>query len=323
MLRSLEICAGAGGQALGLEQAGFEPVMLIDDDPNACATLRANRPSWDVRQLNLRDFVASDHPQVLDVDLMACGVPCTPYSVAGMQRGADDERDLLEVVIWLTYEVRPRAIMIENVPALLTEEKFARSREFVREELVHLGYRLYWELLNAQDFGVAQRRPHSVLVALHKERYEHFRRPYPTDRPMTVGEVLRDSMASRGWKGADEWAAGANVVAPTIVGGSKKHGGADLGPSRTKAAWAKLGVNGSSLADEVPGPDFVLEHGVGSNGRLGLPRLTVRQVACLQGFPDDWVFNGRKTASYRQVAQTFPPPVAAAVGEQISRALGR
>ncbi|MFI6451919.1 DNA cytosine methyltransferase [Streptosporangium amethystogenes] len=323
MLKSLEICAGAGGQALGLEQAGFEPVMLIDNDPNACATLRTNRPHWDVQQLDLHDFVASDHPQVLDVDLMACGVPCTPFSIAGMQQGTEDERDLLKVAIWLAHEVQPKAILIENVPALLKESKFARSRDFVKEELGHLGYWLHWDLLNAQDFGVAQRRPHSVLVALRKEYYDHFQWPCPTDFPLTVGEVLQASMASRGWEGASAWAKGANTIAPTIVGGSRKHGGADLGPSRTKAAWAKLGVNGSSLADEVPGPDFVLEHGVGPKGWLGFPKLTVRQVAYLQGFPDDWIFCGRKTASYRQVAQTFPPPVATAVGEQIKRALSR
>lgn len=321
-LTSLEICAGAGGQALGLERAGFDPVMLIDNDAHSCATLMANRPHWSVRQEDLRPFTGAEHPEVLDVDLLSGGVPCSPYSVAGRQRGADDERDLLEVAIWLASEVRPRAILIENVPALLTDPKFSASRAFVRDMLAHLGYRLDWQVLNAEQFGLAQRRPHSVLVALRPGAFERFRWPEPIGDPPTVGEVLRDSMASMGWKGADAWAAAANTTAPTIVGGSKNHGGADLGPTGAKKAWAKLGVNGTSLAEEPPAADFVLEHGLGKHGRDGLPRLTVGQVALLQGFHDDWVFTGGKTARYRQVAQTLPPPIAEAVGRRIARALG-
>jgi DNA (cytosine-5)-methyltransferase 1 len=99
-------------------------------------------------------------------------------------------------------------------------------------------------------------------------------------------------------------------VAPALVGGSKKHGGADLGPTRAKEAWAKLGVDGRGVADAVPSKDF-----------NGMPRLTVRMAARIQGFPDSWQFAGRKTAAYRQVGNAFPPPVARAVGVAIAEAL--
>jgi DNA (cytosine-5)-methyltransferase 1 len=321
VFRSLEICAGAGGQALGLERAGFAPAMLIDNDPDTCATLRTNRPHWDVRQTDVRPFTAAEHPQVLDVDLMSGGMPRTPYSVASRQHGADDERDLLEVAIWLASEVRPKAIMIENVPPLLTDAKFAEGRRFVYEMLDHLGYQFDWGTLNAEAFGVPQRRPHSVLIAMRPKDFDRFQWPEPIGAPPTVGEVLRSSMASGGWPGADAWATAANTVAPTIVGGSKKHGGADLGPTGAKKAWARLGINGTSLGDAPPPPDFVLMHGVGKHGRDGLPRLTIPQVARLQGFPDDWIFAGKKTSRYRQVAQTLPPPVAEALGRSIAEAL--
>ena len=117
-------------------------------------------------------------------------------------------------------------------------------------------------------------------------------------------------MAENGWRGAKAWAAHADAVAPTIVGGSKKHGGADLGPTRSRAAWAKLGVEGKSLADAAPPVDFI-----------GMPRLTVAMVARLQGFPGDWHFAGKKTHTYRQVGNAFPPPVAHAVARQIKRAI--
>ena len=128
--------------------------------------------------------------------------------------------------------------------------------------------------------------------------------------PPTVGDTLYDLMAARGWRGAKAWRERASEIAPTIVGGSKKHGGPDLGPTRARNAWATLGVNGKSIAKEAPDPDFV-----------GMPRLTVRMVARIQGFPDDWQFSGRKTASYRQVGNAFPPPVARAVSAKLADAL--
>ena len=128
--------------------------------------------------------------------------------------------------------------------------------------------------------------------------------------PPTVGETLRDLMGANGWLGAKNWAKRANDIAPTIVGGSKKHGGPDLGPTRARAAWATLGVEGKSLFNEAPPSHFV-----------GAPRLTVRMVARLQGFPDSWQFHGGKTSSYRQVGNAFPPPVARAVAKNLQIAL--
>ncbi len=130
--------------------------------------------------------------------------------------------------------------------------------------------------------------------------------------PPTVGQVLADLMGSGGWPGAPGWRARAQGIAPTIVGGSKKHGGPDLGPTRAREAWKILGVNGLGIADEPPGPGFPAGQP---------PKLTVRMVARLQGFPDSWEFSGRKTAAYRQVGNAFPPPVARALGQAIKDAL--
>lgn len=322
--RSLDICAGAGGQALGLERAGFDPVLLLDNDPHACGSLFLNRPQWDVMEMDLRDFVGHEHPQVLNVDLMAGGLPRIPYSVAGRQRQTTSERDdLLKATVWLATEVQPRAIMLENVPQLARSPKFSGLRDFVEEELKPCGYVCAWNVLDAQDFGVPQRREHGVLVAMRPEDMDHFSWPSPTGGAPTVGEVLGPSMASRGWPQARQWSLSADEVAPTIVGGSKDRGGADLGPSRTKNIWARLGVNGTSIGDEPPGPDFVLRENEGRNGRQGLPKLTVEQVALLQGFPPNWQFAGRKTSRYRQVGHAFPPPLAETVGISIRSALTR
>jgi len=304
-LTTLELCAGAGGQAIGLEQAGIEHAGLVEIEKSACATLRLNRPTWNVIEEDLAKF---DGSAFKGVDLISGGLPCPPFSVAGKQLGKKDERNLFPAMIRLVDQIRPRALMIENVRGFL-DAIFQDYRGYIRDELVKLGYEPGWKLMNASEFGVPQLRPRVVFVAVKKEFSEHFSWPQPYNfRPKSVGEVLLDLMASNGWKGAAAWAKRANEIAPTIVGGSHKHGGPDLGPTRARKAWATLSVDGLGLANEPPGPEFPPD---------GLPRLTVRMVAKLQGFPDEWQFAGGKTQSYRQVGNAFPPPFAHAVAEQI------
>jgi DNA (cytosine-5)-methyltransferase 1 len=308
-LTSIEICAGAGGQALGLEQAGFEHARLVEFDTHACATLRLNRAEWDVVEGDVRDFSAKEFRG--DVDLLAGGVPCPPFSKAGKQLGQEDERDLFPEALRLVEECRPRAVMLENVRGLL-DPKFASYREWIAARLQHLGYDADWRLLQASSFGVPQLRPRAILVAFRDRHIADFIWPdevAASDAP-TVGRTLVDLMAERGWEGAAAWAAGADRIAPTLVGGSKKHGGPDLGPTRAKREWATLGVDGLGLANSAPEPGF-----------SGMPKITVRMAARIQGFPDDWQFYGGKTASYRQVGNAFPPPVARAVGKQIAQVL--
>ncbi len=307
-LTSLEICAGAGGQALGLEQAGFDHLAVVELDRHACATLRVNRPYWNVLREDVKRWQASRYEG--QVDLFAGGVPCPPFSVAGKQLGADDERDLFPHALRLIQQCRPRAVMLENVRGLL-DPAFVDYRARLDGQLDEMGYRTFWNLLHASDFGVPQLRPRSIIVALRDDSAGHFEWPKPVNHPApTVGEALRELMAAGGWDGADDWAAGASTIGPTLVGGSHKHGGPDLGPTRARRAWAVLGVNGKVLANEPP-----------PSGFEGMPSLTVAMTAVLQGFPHDWTLMGPKTHAYRQVGNAFPPPVAKAVAQAITVAL--
>ena len=304
---SIEICAGAGGQALGLERAGFDHQALVEIDKPCCNTLRYNRTDWNIVEGDLRSFTGTHYR---GCDLLAGGVPCPPFSVAGKQLGSNDERDLFPEALRLVDEVRPRFVMLENVRGFL-DAVFEDYREHLKQKLKKMGYVADWRLLNASDFGVPQLRPRVAIVAVRKDMSELFQWPATRENnPPTVGETLYDLMASRGWRAAHKWRENADDIAPTIVGGSKKHGGPDLGPTRAKRAWASLGVDGHGVADDAPERDFV-----------GMPRLTVRMVARLQGFPDDWQFAGRKTPAYRQIGNAFPPPVAEAVAKQIMQAL--
>lgn len=311
MLTSIELCAGAGGQALGLEQAGFGHEALVEIDSHCCRTLLHNRPKWNVIEDDLRRF-KERADEYRGVDLLAGGLPCPPFSVAGKQLGEKDERNLFNDALEIVDAIRPRAVMIENVRGFLGAI-FHDYREGLKSQLRALGYVTEWRLLNASDYGVPQLRPRVVIVAMKSERSDLFQWPEMNGHnPPSVGETLSDLMAARGWHGTAKWSEQADEIAPTVVGGSKKHGGPDLGPTRARQAWASLGVEGRTVADEAPGPNY-----------LGMPRLTVAMVARLQGFPDDWQFTGAKTNAYRQVGNAFPPPVARAVAARIAEALSR
>lgn len=306
-LTCVEICAGAGGQALGLAMAGFVHVALVEYEQEYCNVLKANRPEWNVICADVHKF--DGHPYE-GVDLLAGGVPCPPFSVAGKQLGKDDERDLFPEAIRLIREIRPRAVMLENVRGFL-DSGFEEYRDHIFTEIKKLGYVTHIKLLNASDYGVPQLRPRVVIVGIRKDQAGAFEYPqeHPRESP-TVGETLCDLMSQNGWKGAKKWAEGADRIAPTLVGGSKKHGGPDLGPTRARNAWAELGVDGKGIANEAPEQDFD-----------GMPRLTSRMMARIQGFPDTWTFGSKKTIACRMIGNAFPPPVAQAVGIEIRRCL--
>lgn len=304
----LEICAGAGGQAIGLERAGFETACAVEIDADACQTLRNNRPDWKVIETNLREFSAKDYE---GVDLFAGGVPCPPFSVAGKQLGADDDRDLFPTALRLIKECQPKAVMLENVRGL-TSPKFSNYRKWIISELNKMGFEAYWDLIYSSNFGVPQLRPRFVLTALKTAYTSYFRFPTDNGKRCTVSESIFDLIAERGWQGANLWKEKANSIAPTIVGGSKKHGGADLGPTRAKRQWLELGVDGKGIANSAPEKDDPIDL---------TPRLTNKMVASIQGFPREWDFAGKKTSQYRQIGNAFPPPVACEFGLAIADAL--
>jgi DNA (cytosine-5)-methyltransferase 1 len=315
-LSAVEICAGAGGQSLGLELAGFDHAVAVELDENAVNTLRENR-DWKVVHGDVADEDLWKPGEYVGIDLLAGGVPCPPFSIAGKQLGATDERDLFAWAVELAGKMNPRALLLENVRGL-SMPRFSAYRQHVKDRLRDLGYWSDWKLLHANNFGVPQLRPRFVLVAMRHEDAQWFEWPAEKPTTETVGSVLQDMMSSRGWLGAEAWVKKANDIAPTIVGGSKKHGGADLGPTRAKAAWRNLGVDAMGVADAPPDVSAPVDF---------LPKLTTEMVARIQGWgkhPDyAWKFTGRKTTRYRQIGNAFPPPVARAIGTSIANALNR
>ncbi|MFF9901632.1 DNA cytosine methyltransferase, partial [Streptomyces longispororuber] len=227
-LTSIEICAGAGGQAVGLHGANFRHLALVEIDPHAAATLARNvrkHPQWawerehcliineDVNDFKPLERVpnpvkapekAGSHKQAEflkpgDLDLLAGGVPCPPFSAAGKQLGRDDERDLFPKMLDLVDQLLPRAVMIENVRGLVEPEpKFRYYRNHIKNRLRKSGYVICgWNVLHAQDYGVPQLRPRAILVAIRKDQYRGFDWPAPRKKLKTVAEALEESMARR------------------------------------------------------------------------------------------------------------------------------
>ncbi|MGM9999422.1 MAG: DNA cytosine methyltransferase [Candidatus Bruticola sp.] len=307
MLTCVEICAGAGGQALGLDMAGFDHLALVEYEADYCATLKNNKPNWNVICADVHNF---DGTLYRGADLLAGGVPCPPFSKASKQLGKDDERDLFPEAIRLIDEIYPRAVMLENVRGFL-DPKFNDYREHILKSIQNFGYKMHIKLLNACDYGVPQLRPRVVIVGIRNDIKSEFEYPTPHfEKPKTVGETLKGLMAANGWQGVDNWAAKADKIAPTIVGGSKKHGGPDLGPVRARKAWAELGIDGAGVANEAPAESFE-----------GMPKLTKEMIALIQGFPPEWNFGSKKTSACRMIGNAFPPPVAYAIGKKIRRCL--
>src|ERR1700730_8994315 len=166
----LDICTGAGGEALGIENAGFSNVASIEIEPVDCQTLRNNRPNCYVIESDLRAINGADFR---GVDLLTGGVPCPPFTIAGKQLGANDERDLFAWAIELCGTVRPRALLLENVRGL-SLPRFSAYRQHVLDRLAELGYAADWRLLQASQYGVPQLRPRFVLVALRPDDFAYF-----------------------------------------------------------------------------------------------------------------------------------------------------
>lgn len=302
MLECVEICAGAGGQALGLEMAGFKHIALIEIEKDYCDILRKNRPFWPIICKDLKYFSGKNYS---NVDLLAGGVPCPPFSKAGKQLGKDDERDLFPEAIRLIEEIKPKAVMLENVRGFL-DPIFDEYRKNILKKITNLGYNVQIKLLQSSDYGVPQLRPRVLIIGIRADIKTTFTYPTPNNKKVFLKDAILDLLYANGWKNDYVAEKFSNNIAPTLVGGSKKHGGPDLGPSRAKNAWAELGIDGSGIANDAPDKEFI-----------GKPRLTTRMLARIQGFPDMWNFGNKKTKACRMIGNAFPPPVAKAVGLKI------
>lgn len=309
--RFADLLFGAGGMALGIERAGFELKTSFDTDPASKAIAALNRPGWDVET---QDIAKLDGTSLASLDLISAGLPSPSVSLQSSPTVVHEgnhihvARECLRIIT----EARPSAVLLEGTLAYRRKE-YRQIWAHILEALESVGYQAEARILYADQYGVPQRRPRIYLVGLLSGDFFEYDWPYVMSSDRTVGSTLRDEMGSRGWPGAEAWAVAANAVAPTIVGGSRRHGGADLGPSGSKAAWWRIGVDPTGVADEPPSFDAPLALS---------PRLTTSMLSKLQGF-SEWELTGKKTARVRLIGSATPPPVAQSLAASIRDALDR
>ena len=327
---SIELFAGAGGLALGMEEAGFHHIMLNEIDHNACETLRCNRPEWNVVEKDIKDIDFS--PYYGKVDFLTGGFPCQAFSYAGKQGGFNDTRGTLFFeMARAVKEIQPKVFMAENVKGLLAHDH-GKTFSVIKNTITELGYTLIPpKVLKAVKYKVPQKRERLIMIAVRNDLYNHinFLWPSPYHRILTLRDTFykgilygTDVPASEGQKYPDKKK---SVMELVPMGGD----------------WRDLPIN---IQQEYMGKSFFLGGGkTGMARRLSLDEpsltltcapaqkqterchpietrpLTVREYARIQTFPDNWKFEGNISSKYKQIGNAVPVNLAAAVGRSIVR----
>ena len=329
---SIELFAGAGGLALGLEKAGFSHVLLNEVDHDACSTLRRNRLNWNVVEQDIRALSFEELRG--KVDLLSGGFPCQAFSYAGKQGGFNDTRGTLFFELARAVkEVQPKVFMAENVKGLLAHDG-GRTLETIKNVIRELGYTLVEpRVLKAILYQVPQKRERLILVAIRNDYAGkvQFGWPAPYHRIMT----LRDAFFKGELYDTDVPMSEGQKYPP------KKQKVMELVPMG--GYWRDLPIE---IQKEYMGGSYELEGGkTGMARRLSLDEpsltltcapaqkqterchptetrpLTVREYARIQTFPDNWEFAGALNSRYKQIGNAVPVNLAYAVGRSLVRLL--
>lgn len=330
-LTSIELFAGAGGMALGLEMAGFTCKGLVEFDKHACNTLRANRPEWNVieRDINeLADLSVQELKSLFNIteelDLIAGGSPCQAFSYAGKKLGLEDTRGtLFYPYATLVGKLKPKVFLFENVRGLLSHDK-GRTFSLIREVFQEQGYTLSYKILNAWDYGVAQKRERLILIGIRKDINKSFTFPLQHEYKPVLKDVLQnvpdspcEKYSQAKAKAFSHIPAGGNWTSVDInlirdyVGKSYHAKGGNRGVLR-RLSWDEpcltvLCRPSAKITDRCH-PDEIRP-------------FTVRESARIQSFPDTWEFTGPVGSQYRQIGNAVPVLLAKEVGNQIKKLL--
>lgn len=320
----IELFAGAGGLALGLEQAGFDGLAYVEMNGDACETLRRNRPGWNVIEGDVHDIDFRQYDG--QVDLVSGGFPCQAFSMAGKRLGFGDIRGtLFAEIIRCANETHPKMLLMENVKGLLSHDG-GRTFETIRHEVEKAGYSLQWKILNASYHGVGQARERIVMIGIRDDLADRisFEYPEPDDRQTTLRDALDGVPDSSGASYSEGKAKVLDLVPPggcwvdlpqdiarEYMKSSYDSPGGKRGMAR-RLSWDRpcltLTTSPSQKQTERCHPDETRP-------------LTVREYARVQSFPDDWEFAGGIGSQYRQIGNAVPVEMARRIGVQIIKAL--
>lgn len=326
--KSIELFAGAGGLAIGLEKAGFHSVLLNEWDKFACATLRKNRPEWNIVEGDVCDINFSEYKG--EIDLLSGGFPCQAFSYAGKGEGFNDIRGTMFFQFARAIqEIQPKVILGENVKGLLSHDK-GRTIATIKKTITELGYTLVEpKILNAMNYKVPQKRERIIIIGIRNDLAKgiKFSWPNPYHRIMTMTDALKkgelydnDVPQSIGQEYPERKKNVLNLVPqggcwrdlPDEVAREYMKKSYFLGGGRTGMA-RRLGWNEPSLTLTCSPSQNQTERCHPDETRP----LTVREYARIQTFPDDWMFEGSMSNQYKQIGNAVPVNLAHSVAQSI------
>lgn len=322
----VELFAGAGGLALGLEKAGFEEVGLVEIDKYACQTLRKNRPNWNVieedvikvAERGIRNYL----PDGIEIDLLSGGYPCQSFSYAGHKMGLNDVRGtMFYYYAKILEELKPKVFLAENVRGLVSHDN-GKTLQTMIDVFTSIGYRVTWKVLKALDYNVAQKRERIVIIGTRNDLDTSiiYKYPKPYDYKPVLRDALKDVPVSEGAKYPPKkakvlelvppggyWRALPDEIAKEFMGSSYYSGGGRTGMAR-RISWDEpcltLTCSPAQKQTERCHPDETRP-------------FTTREYARIQSFPDEWKFEGSMTNIYKQIGNAVPVNLAKAIGLSI------
>lgn len=332
---AVELFAGAGGLALGLENAGFHSKGLVEIDKYACQTLRKNRPNLNiiendiiqVAEQGIRNFV--DVP-IGELDLLSGGYPCQAFSYAGKKMGLSDARGtMFYYYAQILKQLLPKMFLAENVRGLVNHDN-GRTLSLMIKVFSEIGYTVKWKVLRALDYDVAQKRERVVLIGIRNDLVNDFKLSYSFPKPfgyeLTLKDILKDVPKSEGSKYPDKkkkvldlvppggyWRDLPDEIAKDYMGKSYYSGGGRTGMAR-RLSWDEpsltLTCSPAQKQTERCHPDETRP-------------FTVREYARIQSFPDDWEFDCSTINAYKQIGNAVPVNMAKAIGLSIVNVLNQ
>lgn len=330
-LKVIELFAGAGGLALGLEKAGFETIGLVEFDKSAAETLKYNRPNWnvihdDIANISSQDLEAYFNIKKGELDLLSGGAPCQSFSYAGKRLGLEDTRGTLFYHYALFLEkLQPKMFLFENVKGLTSHDK-GQTYKTILSVFEEEGYEVQSRVLNAWDYGVAQKRERMIMVGIRKDLINNISFEYPKARDYkpVLRDILLDCPPSLGAQYGEEKRKIFELVPP---GGYWRDIPEEIAKPYMKSTWnmggGRTGILRRMSLDE-PSLTVLTSPSQKQTERchpLEARPFTVRENARIQSFPDDWEFQGGVGAQYRQVGNAVPVLLAYEIGKKIKESL--
>lgn len=331
MPTTLELFAGAGGLALGIEKAGFDTIGLIEIDKDATDTLQFNRPNWRVVHDDIANISCMDLPDFFgiqkgELDLLSGGAPCQSFSYAGKRLGLEDARGTLfyHYAMFLD-KLQPKMFLFENVRGLLTHDH-GRTYKTITDIFESTGYAVQNKVLNAWDHGVAQKRERLITVGIRKDLQKKitFSFPSPRNYKPVLRDILLDCPKSEGIPYSEYKRKIFELVPP---GGYWKDIPQEIAKEYMKSCWymegGRTGILRRLSLDE-PSLTVLTSPGQKQTDRchpLEARPFTIRENARCQSFPDDWLFCGSIGSQYKQVGNAVPVELSYDIAVKIKEAL--